>query len=110
MPTSTVQPPFDLFLATAESVAQARPEVDLDMVREVFLEVATLLYNGLALDGLDDHDARLVVGGLCVDLVAEDPGAAVRERARATLERPGDLHDPEGASAAYLVSAGILQL
>ena len=39
------------------------------MAREVFEEAATLLYNGLALDGLDEHDASAVVAGLCVDLV-----------------------------------------
>ena len=110
MPPSTVGPPFDQFLATAEAVAQARPEVDLEMAREVFLEVATLLHNGLALDGLDEHDAEAVVAGLCVELVATDPGAAVRARCRATLESPGDLHDPAGASAAYLMAAAILQI
>src|SRR4051812_11684951 len=110
MPPSTVDPPFDQFLATAEAVARARPEVDLEMAREVFHEVATLLYNGLALDGLDEHDASAVVAGLCVDLVAEDPGAAVRARSQATLEDPGDLHLPEGVSAAYLIAARILQL
>ena len=110
MPPSTVGPPFDQFLATAEAVAQARPEVDLEMAREVVLEVATLLHNGLALDGLDGHDADAVVAGLCVDLVAADPGAAVRARSRATMESPGDLHDPAGASAAYLMAAAILQL
>jgi hypothetical protein len=110
MPSDVVEPPFDQFLATAEAVARERPEVDLEMAREVFQEVATLLYNGLALDGLDEHDASAVVAGLCVDLVAGDPGSAVRARSRATLESPGDLHDPEGASAAYLVSATILQL
>ena len=110
MPPDTVGPPFDQFLATAEAVAQARPEVDLEMAREVFQEAATLLHNGLALDGLDEHDASAVVAGLCVDLVAEDPGAAVRARSQATLERPGDLHDPESVSAAYLVAAAILQL
>ena len=111
MPHSTAEPPFvDQFLATAEAVAQARPEVDIEDAREVFLEAATLLHNGLALDGLDDHDASAVVAGLCIDLVAKDPGAAVRARSRATLEAPGDLHDPAGASAAYLVSASILQL
>ena len=107
---SPVGPPFDQFLATAEAVAQARPTVDLEMAREVFLEVATLLHNGLALDGLDEHDAAAVVAGLCVDLVAADPGAAVRARSRATSESPGDLHDPESASAAYLMAAAILQL
>jgi hypothetical protein len=110
MPPSTVGPPFDQFLATAEAVAQARPEVDLEMAREVFLEVATLLHNGLVLDGLDDHDAEAVVAGLCVDLVAPDPGAAVRARSRAASESPGDLHDPDSASAAYLMAAAILQL
>lgn len=110
MPDSNVGPPFDQFLATAEAVAQARPEVDPELAREVFLEAATLIHNGLALDGLDEHDANAVVAGLCVDLVAEDPGAAVRARSRAALETPGDLHDPEGASAAYLVAVALFQL
>ena len=110
MPTSSVGPPFDQFLVTAEEVARARSEVDLEMAREVFHEVATLLYNGLALDGLDEHDARAVVDGLCVDLVTQDPGAAVRGRSWTTTENPGDLHDLAGVSAAYLVAASILQL
>lgn len=110
MPPGTVEPPFDQFLATAEAVARDRPEVDPEMAREVFAEVASLLYNGLALDGLDDHDARAVVAGLCADLVTGDPRAAVHARSRATLADPGDLHDPEGVSAAYLYSATILQL
>jgi hypothetical protein len=105
-----LEPPYDQLLATAETVAQARPEVDLEMAREVFLEAATLLYNGLALDGLDDHDAHAVVAGLCVDLVAPDPGAAVRARSEAVLNDPGDLHDPEAASASYLISAQMMQL
>src|SRR6187431_1580349 len=110
MPPSALEPPYDRFLATAEAVARERPEVDLEMAREVFLEVATLLYNGLALDGLDEHDTAAVVDGLCIDLVAADPGAAVRARARAVSEDPGDLHDPDGASAAYLIAAAMLQL
>jgi hypothetical protein len=110
MPLNEVDPPFDQFLATAEAVIQARPDVDPEMTREVFLEAATLLHNGLALDGLDEHDASAVVAGLCVDLVAADPGAAVRARSRATLDAPGDLHDPEGVSAAYLIAATIFQL
>ena len=110
MPDGTVGPPFDQFLATAEAVARARPEVDLEMAREVFQEAATLLDNGLALDGLDEHDASAVVAGLCVDLVTKDPGAAVRARAQATLVDPGDLHDPEGVSAAYLMAVAIFQL
>jgi len=110
MPASPVDPPFDQFLATAEAVAQARPEVDVEMAREVFLEVATLLYNGLALDDLDEHDANAVVAGLCIDLVAADPGAAVRAHSQAALEAPADLHDPKGVAAAYEISSRILQL
>ena len=110
MPDSAVQPPFEQFLATADAVALARPEVDLDMAREVFLEAATLLHNGLALDGLDDHDASAVVAGLCVDLITADPGEAVRARAQAAVEHPGDLHDPREVAASYLDSARILQI
>ena len=110
MPPNPVRPPFDQFLATAEAVAQARPEVDLEMAREVFLEAATLLDNGLALDGLDEHDASAVVAGLCIDLVAADPGAAIRARAQETLQAPGDLYDPDGVSVAYLIAVGLFQL
>ncbi len=107
---STVGPPFDQFLATAEAVASERPEVDLEMARAVFHEAATLLDNGLALDGLDEHDASAVVAGLCVDLVAADPGAAIRARSTAVLQAHCDLHDPEGVSAAYLIATAIFQL
>src|SRR3954453_1601866 len=111
MPSGTPGPPFvDQFLATAEAVAKARPEVDLEMAREVFLEAATLLHNGLVLDDLDEHDARAVVAGLCVDLITGDPGAAIRARSRTTLEAPGDVHDPEAVSAAYLMTVQIFQL
>lgn len=110
MAQSTVAPPFDRFLATAEEVALARPEVDLEMAREVFREAATLLHDGLALDGLDAHDAEAVVAGLCVDLVSDDPGAAIRARSSAAVTATDDLHDPEGVSVAYLLSAAILQL
>src|SRR5688500_6648196 len=34
MSPSSVGPPFDQFLATADAVARARPEVDLEMARE----------------------------------------------------------------------------
>ena len=110
MPADAVAPPFEQLLATAEAVARERPEVDLEMAREVFHEAATLLHNGLALEDLDEHDARAVVAGLCEDLVKEDPGAAVRARAEVVLEAPGDLHEPDVVSAAYLVAAAILQL
>jgi hypothetical protein len=110
MESRTVGPPFDQFLATAEAVAQARPEVDLEMVREIFYEVAILLDDGLALDGLDEHDAGAVVAGLCHDLVSDDPGAAVRARAQETSENVGDFHDPAGVTASLLFAAGILKL
>ncbi len=110
MSSATVDPPFDQFLATAEAVVQARPEVDPEMIREVFLEVATTLHNSLVLDDLDEHDAHAVVAALCVDLVAEDPGAAVRARSRATLEDPGELHDPQVVSATYLATTALLQI
>ncbi|NEK56564.1 hypothetical protein GCU56_01570 [Geodermatophilus sabuli] len=110
MPPSSAGPPFEQFLAAAEAVARARPEVDLEMAREVFREAATLLHDGLALDGLDDHDTRAAVAGSCLDLVAVDPGAALRARARAAVEHPGDLHDPDAVSAAYLSAASVLQL
>jgi hypothetical protein len=102
--------PFVEFRAAADAVAAARPEVDLETAREVFHEAATLLHDGLALDGLDEHDLAAVVAGLCVDLVAEDPGAAVRARADEARRDPGDLHDPDAVAAAYLVSAEVLQL
>ncbi len=110
MPPGRVAPPFDQFLVTGEAVAEARPRVERELVREVFLEVATMLDNGLALDGLDEHDSSAVVAGLCIDLVASDPGRAVRARAEQVLDEPGDLHNAEGASAAYLMAASILRL
>jgi hypothetical protein len=106
----TVRPPFDQFLVTAEEVARTRSDVDLESARLVFHEAATMLDNSLALDGLDDHDARAVVAGLCVDLVAADPGAAVRHRAQAVLDEPGDLREPQAVSGAYLMAAAIFQL
>ena len=110
MSTSTQGPAFDRFMATAEAVAQARPEVDPEMIHEIFVEAATLLHNGLVLDDLDEHDADAVIDALCIDLVAGDPGAAIRARSQAALDRPGDLHDPEGASAAYLTVVSLFQL
>ena len=110
MPSSTGNPLLEPFLMTAESVVQDRPEVDPEMVREIFHEAATTLHNGLALDGLDEHDEGAVVAALCLDLVATDPGAALRARAAETSEAPGDLHDPEAVSAAFLVAAAILQV
>ena len=110
MSSRTVRPPFDQFLATADEVARERPEVDLELAREIFHEAATMLDNSLALDGLDEHDASAVVAGLCIDLVAEDPGAAIRARAEQTLQTPCDLHDARGVSRTFLMAATIFQL
>jgi hypothetical protein len=110
MATGAENPLLEEFLAAADAVAQARPEVDRDLARELMHEAATMLHNGLALDGLDDHDTRAAVTALSLDLVAEDPEAALRARRRATLEDPGDLHDPDAVSGAYLVAAAILRL
>jgi len=110
MDPAITAPPYDQLLRTADDVARERPEVDLELAREIFLEAATLLYNGLALDGLDEHDASAVIAGLCVDLVAADPGDAIRSRSRRVLEDPGDLHDPESVSRSYLIAAAIMKL
>ena len=110
MKSTDLVPPYDQFMVTADQVARDRDDVDLDIAREIFLEVATTLYNGLALDGLDEHDTEAAVAALCVDLVAKDPGSAIRARSKATLEDPGDLHDPKAVAAAYLISAGLLRI
>jgi hypothetical protein len=110
MTSRPVPPPYDQFLVTAEDVIRTRPDVDPEITREVFLEAATLLDDGLALDGLDEHDASAVVAGLCIDLVAPDPGSAVRARSQALPATPGDLHDPESVARAYLIAASIFQL
>lgn len=110
MDPAITEPPYDQLLRTPDDVARERPDVDLALAREVFLEAATLLHNGLVLDGLDDHDSHAVVAGLCVDLVASDPGQAIRERSRQALEEPSHLHDPEAVSRAYLTAAAVLML
>lgn len=103
-------PPYDRFAATAEWVADHRPEVDRDLAREVFGEAATLLYDGLVLDDLDEHDAAAVVTGLCLDLVSPDPGEALRARARLVGEAPGDLHDPASVARCYEICLRLFQL
>jgi hypothetical protein len=110
MSTPLVNPMLEPFLAAAEAVAEQRPEVDPDLARELFEEAATLLHNGLALDGLDEDDTEVVVRALCVDLSARDPGVAVRARAEAAQDASHTLHDPDGARAAYLNALRILQI
>ena len=110
MTFSPFDPPYDQLMAAAETTADTRPDVDRDLAREVFEEAATLLHNGMVLEGLDDHDASAMVAGLSEDLVSEDPGAAIRTRAHALVASPGGLHDPEAVSASYLIAAALFQL
>jgi hypothetical protein len=110
MPASVYPAPYDQFLTTADQVVQDRPEVPAEMVREIFEEVASLLYNGLVLDDLDEHDRRAAVAALCLDLVDVNPGAAIRARAEAAVGAPGDLHDPSGVAAAYLTTVELFKI
>ena len=110
MSTSTADLLFDRFSATAVAVAQARPQVDPAMIREIFEDAATMLHNGLALDHLDDHDGRIVVGELCAALTDPDPTAALMTRFYAATEEPDGLDDPIGVALAYEKVLGILQL
>ena len=110
MPSVTSKPPFDQFLAAAETAISTRPHVDPDMIREIFEETATMIDNSLALDDLDDHDTNAAIGLLCADLVTDDPGAAIRARSELVLTTPGGLHDPEAVSAALLVVTAVLRI
>jgi hydrogenase maturation factor len=100
----------DAFQAAADRVAASRPGVDLDIARELMGDAAQMLHNSLAIEFIDERDARAVIEALADDLVAEDPGAAVRARAAAVAQDPGALHDPEAAAAAYLTAAQVLRL
>jgi hypothetical protein len=104
-----VNPLLDPFLAAADAVARVRPEVDVDLARELMGEAAVMLHNGLALDGLDASDTDLVVAGLCEALTDRDPSAAVRSRAETALADPA-AGDAEAVRAAYLNAVAVLQL
>lgn len=101
---------MDPFLLAADVVARERNGVDAGIARGLMGEAATLLHNGLALDGLDEQDTATTIALLSNDLVAPDPSAAVRARAQSVLEEPGELHDSRAVSAAILISAAILEL
>lgn len=109
MPFSPYDAPYDQLMAAAEHAADTRPEVDREIAREVFAEAATLLHNGLVLDALDEHDTSAVIAALAEDLVATDPGDAIRSRAQVMLEST-DLHDPGAASDSLLVTAALFGL
>lgn len=108
--SSTLNPFLEPFRDAAASAARQRPEVDAELAHDLMVEAATMLHNGLALEGLDDHDAQGVVTRLALALVEADPAAAVRRLAQAALDAPGGWHEPEVASGSFLVAASILQL
>lgn len=84
-------------MATVEATAAARPEVDLDLAREVVHEAATRLHTSLALDGL------------CADRASPDPGGAIRARAERVAGETV-VRDPEAVAEAYLAVAAVLHL
>lgn len=110
MSSSEVNPLLAAFDEAAESAAASRPEVDLDLARELMQEAATMLHNGLVLDGVDEQDVPAVVAVLADALTDPDPAVALRDRAQTTLAAPGDLADPQAASDTFLVAASILQI
>ena len=110
MPFDPWESPYDRLMQAAEQVADERPDVDREMAREVFVEAATLLHDGLVLNGLDEHDTAAALDALAVDLVSSDPGEAIRERAHAVVDSPSGLHDPEAVSASLLVTAALFGL
>ena len=109
MPSPVANPLLAPFLAAAETVARVRPEVDVDLARELMGEAAVMLHNGLALDGLDASDTDLVVAGLCAALTDHDPSAAVRARAESAHDDPA-VRDADAVRAAYLNAVAVLQL
>jgi len=110
MSGSVPNPLLAPFLEAAERVAAARPEVDLDLARELMGEAAVMLDNGLALEGLDEDDTAAAVVLLAEALVTPDPAAAVGAGAQSVLVDRGDLHEPEVVAGALLVAAAILKL
>jgi hypothetical protein len=110
MPSSTADLLFGQLAATADTVVSSRPDVDPQVVHEIFDEAGTLLHNGLALDHLDEHDVHTVVTQLCVALVDADPATALMTRFYAATEAPAGLHDPDGVALAYENVLRILEL
>ncbi len=108
MSWSPTDPPYDQFLAAAEVAAAARPEVDPEMIREVFMEVVTMLHDGLVLDDLGARDTNAVVAALCEDLVTDDPGLAILARAVAVPSAGHD--DPEAVAWVYERCLSLMQL
>ena len=81
--------PYAEFLTAADRAAAERADVDRDLARELMLEAATMLDNGLAFEGLDEHDTRAAVEGVAAALVDPDPAEAIRTRSDDRPGRPG---------------------
>ncbi|NYI78632.1 hypothetical protein [Nocardioides panzhihuensis] len=110
MSASDLDPRLRPILGLAEeAVARPGTEVDLETLQEIFAEAAMLLDLGNVLEGLDEHDAREVVDGLCQDLLAEDPAQSIRDHAESVLDGASS-HDPEGVAVAYRMAAHALRL
>ncbi len=107
MTTYDVPDGFEPFLAAAADTAAARPEMDVDVARELMAEAATMLHDGLVVDHLDEHDRTAVIAGLAAALTDPDPAAAVLAAVETDL---ATLHDPQGAEGAYLAAAAVLRL
>ncbi len=110
MPSRVPAHVLDPFLAAADAAAAERPDVDAEVARELMAEAAGMLHDGLVLDDLDEHDLPLVVAAMAADLVAPDPGAAMRARETSVAEDGGRFHDPVLVRGAYLVALSTLQL
>lgn len=95
-----MNPMLEPFLAAADAAAAARPEVDPEIARDLMVEAATMLHNGLALEGVDAQDLPTVVAGLAQALTAPDPTAALHDLGRGS----------DGHAATYLVAASILRI
>ena len=101
---------FELFAKGADAVARVRPKVDHAVARELLLEAATMLHNGLVLDELDDDDYATTVADLAADLTALDPAAAARRRVQETRGDTARFHDPAAVVAAHLSAMAVLRL
>ena len=110
-------PPYDetelveSFRAAGEAVGRERPGVDAEFASEIMVEAAQMLHNSLALEGIDPRDAHAVIAALSEDLVAADPGAAVRERAATGGPRTRRGCTTHAAAAeAYLTVVQVLRI